>query len=75
MKISFYFPCCIARRLDVMFMRANRKGSCLVLGVIICALLFLTVFVIFVRNALLESSVICSTDDIINKSLTGLVSY
>ncbi|XP_042893270.1 divergent protein kinase domain 1C-like [Penaeus japonicus] len=71
MRLGFYFPCCIARALEGMLRNRSRRRTCLFWSGILASLV--TVFlVVALKDALLASSFICSTDDIMNNHIKVL---
>lgn len=74
MKITFLFSCCIARLIDDMLNTRRKRRKCIfwcgVVGSV--AAVFI---VVAVRDILLASSIICTTDDIMNNHITALVRF
>ncbi|XP_068227230.1 uncharacterized protein aln isoform X2 [Palaemon carinicauda] len=71
MRLSLLFPCCIARAIENMFSSRRKRRTCILWSSIIGSLV--TVFlVVGIRDILLASSVICSTEEVLNKHIVTL---
>ncbi|XP_064084794.1 divergent protein kinase domain 1C-like [Macrobrachium nipponense] len=83
MRLSLLFPCCIARAIENMFSNRRKRRTCVIWSCIIGSLVAVFL-VISIRDALLASSVICSTEEVISRHIVklcadvkkeGIVSY